>query len=30
VVTLTKAQIALERADGNYSPVERSIREAIA
>lgn len=27
---IPKEQIALERADGNYSPVERSIRAAIA
>jgi hypothetical protein len=27
---IPREQIALERADGNYSPVERSIREAIA
>lgn len=27
---IPKEQIALERADGDYSPVERSIREAIA
>lgn len=27
---IPREQIALERADGNYSPVERAIREAIA
>lgn len=27
---IPKEQIALERADGDYAPVERAIREAIA